>query len=320
MHCLPPNRKYANQFTSSHRRSWKVCKYYLGKNFYQYHHCICDITELGFSPNLKQCEAQALLSVVSQQNHTLPSTHSKPLLENPTLCGIEIGQNGTLVILAYAHCRQWECPPLGTQSQVIHGGCPTKVILQALGLESPTESSCSIGREQWWWWMMMMPMLSANPAAAVSRNVQYLGPEDKFCWTSLVSLCMISRVGLATSLFSPVSGDLFCLLRFSVYANASPFWTFVIVLQTCYVLLQEQLLVCVLLRCLPPCLNFKQQKEKTKKKKSPESNHVRCVWHTCANLTWNNTLLFILYVVTRRVGSPVKSFSTCVHGLDCPKA
>ncbi len=35
MPCLPPNREYANQFTSSHRRSQKVCKY-LGKNFYQY--------------------------------------------------------------------------------------------------------------------------------------------------------------------------------------------------------------------------------------------------------------------------------------------
>ena len=30
---------------------------------------ICDITGLGFSPNLKQCEAQALLSVVSQHKH-----------------------------------------------------------------------------------------------------------------------------------------------------------------------------------------------------------------------------------------------------------
>ncbi len=32
-------------------------------------------------------------------------------LRNPTLCGTEIGQNGTLAILAYAYCRQWECPP-----------------------------------------------------------------------------------------------------------------------------------------------------------------------------------------------------------------
>ena len=33
------------------------------------------------------------------------------LLENPTLCGTEIGQNGTLPVLAYMYCRQWECPP-----------------------------------------------------------------------------------------------------------------------------------------------------------------------------------------------------------------
>ena len=40
------------------------------------------------------------------QNPTLSGT----LLENPTLCGTEIGQNGTLAVLAYAYCRQWECP------------------------------------------------------------------------------------------------------------------------------------------------------------------------------------------------------------------
>ncbi len=43
------------------------------------------------------------------QNPTLSGT----LLENPTLCGTEIGQNGTLAILAYAYCRQWKCPPPG---------------------------------------------------------------------------------------------------------------------------------------------------------------------------------------------------------------
>ncbi len=36
---------------------------------------------------------------------------SGTLLENPTLCGTEIGQNGTLAILAYAYCRQQEYPP-----------------------------------------------------------------------------------------------------------------------------------------------------------------------------------------------------------------
>ncbi len=41
------------------------------------------------------------------ENHTL----SGILIENPTLCGTEIGQNGTLAVLAYAHFRQWECPP-----------------------------------------------------------------------------------------------------------------------------------------------------------------------------------------------------------------
>ena len=41
------------------------------------------------------------------QNPTLTGT----LLENLTLCGTEIGQNGTLAVLAYACCRQWECPP-----------------------------------------------------------------------------------------------------------------------------------------------------------------------------------------------------------------
>ena len=46
------------------------------------------------------------------QNPTLSGT----LLENPTLCGTEIGQNG---VLAYAHCRQWECPP-GLARLVFH--------------------------------------------------------------------------------------------------------------------------------------------------------------------------------------------------------
>ena len=36
-------------------------------------------------------------------------TLSGILLENPTLCGTEVGQNGTLAILAYVHCRHWEC-------------------------------------------------------------------------------------------------------------------------------------------------------------------------------------------------------------------
>ena len=41
------------------------------------------------------------------QNPTLNGT----LLKNPTLCGTEIGQNGTLAVLAYEYCCQWECPP-----------------------------------------------------------------------------------------------------------------------------------------------------------------------------------------------------------------
>ena len=32
-------------------------------------------------------------------------------LENLTLCGTEVGQNGTLAVLAYVYYRQWECPP-----------------------------------------------------------------------------------------------------------------------------------------------------------------------------------------------------------------
>ncbi len=45
------------------------------------------------------------------QNSTLSGT----LLENPTLCGTEVGQYGTLAILAYVYCRQWECPaPFGS--------------------------------------------------------------------------------------------------------------------------------------------------------------------------------------------------------------
>ncbi len=38
-------------------------------------------------------------------------TLSGTLLANPTLCGTEIGQNGTLDILAYMYCRPWEYPP-----------------------------------------------------------------------------------------------------------------------------------------------------------------------------------------------------------------
>ncbi len=49
--------------------------------------------------------------------HTLTGTKnpnlSGTLLENPTLCGNGIGQNGTLAVLAYAYCRQWEYPPGG---------------------------------------------------------------------------------------------------------------------------------------------------------------------------------------------------------------
>ena len=37
------------------------------------------------------------------QNPTLSGT----LLENLTLCGTEVGQNGTLPVLAYVYCRQW---------------------------------------------------------------------------------------------------------------------------------------------------------------------------------------------------------------------
>ncbi len=40
------------------------------------------------------------------QNPTLSGT----LLENRTLCGTEVGQNGTLSVLAYMFCPQWECP------------------------------------------------------------------------------------------------------------------------------------------------------------------------------------------------------------------
>ncbi len=46
------------------------------------------------------------------QNRTLSGT----LPENPTLSATEIGQNGTLAVLAYAYCRQWECPTRGFQS------------------------------------------------------------------------------------------------------------------------------------------------------------------------------------------------------------
>ena len=38
------------------------------------------------------------------QNPTLRGT----LLGNPTLCGTEVGLNGTLAVLAYMLCRQWE--------------------------------------------------------------------------------------------------------------------------------------------------------------------------------------------------------------------
>ncbi len=40
-----------------------------------------------------------------------PYPHWHKICENPTLCGTEVGQNGTLAVLAYAYCRQWECPP-----------------------------------------------------------------------------------------------------------------------------------------------------------------------------------------------------------------
>ena len=38
-------------------------------------------------------------------------SYSSSSHQNPTLCGAEIGQNGTLAVLANAYCRQWECPP-----------------------------------------------------------------------------------------------------------------------------------------------------------------------------------------------------------------
>ncbi len=40
-------------------------------------------------------------------------TLSATFLENPTLCGTEVGQNGTLAVLVYVDCRQWESPPPG---------------------------------------------------------------------------------------------------------------------------------------------------------------------------------------------------------------
>ncbi len=51
------------------------------------------------------------------QNPTLSGT----LVENPTLCGNEVGQNGTLAVLAYAYCRQWECPPPPGQNPTLAG-------------------------------------------------------------------------------------------------------------------------------------------------------------------------------------------------------
>ncbi len=47
------------------------------------------------------------------------STLSGTLLENPTLCGTEIGQNGTLAVLAYVYRHQWEHPPRGVEQAVM---------------------------------------------------------------------------------------------------------------------------------------------------------------------------------------------------------
>ena len=41
------------------------------------------------------------------QNPTLSGT----LLENTTLCGTGLDQNGTLAVLAFTYSCQWVCPP-----------------------------------------------------------------------------------------------------------------------------------------------------------------------------------------------------------------
>ncbi len=68
---------------------------------------------------------------MAPQNPTLTGTKfaepypywHKIWAQNPTLCGTEVGQNGTLAILAYAYCRQWECPPGGYKCILHDKGC-----------------------------------------------------------------------------------------------------------------------------------------------------------------------------------------------------
>ncbi len=49
------------------------------------------------------------------------------VLENPTLCGTEIGQNGTLAVLAYAYCHQWECLPRVLIQEIVNCFLKTKI-------------------------------------------------------------------------------------------------------------------------------------------------------------------------------------------------
>ena len=84
-----------------------------GQNPYPYWHKICETLPLlaqNLDPN-------------PYPFNLVFNTLSGTLLENPTLCGTEVGHNGTLAVLAYMYCHQWECPPGGytlLTDQTIH--------------------------------------------------------------------------------------------------------------------------------------------------------------------------------------------------------
>ncbi len=75
-------------------------------------------------------------------NSTLTGAHSGTTLENPTLCGAEIGQNdGTFAVLAYSYCRKCECTYLSICAKSL------SVTAYRLFLGFNLDRVCP----EWWW-------------------------------------------------------------------------------------------------------------------------------------------------------------------------
>ena len=116
--------------------------------------------------------------VVTRKMYTPARTAPQLLVDSnlpflkPTLCGTEIGQNGTLAVLAYAYYRQWECPPaesrpksytIETRKGPFASKNPTKPI--------PFKQNAT---RRWQW---ALPVQSTSPQIQSFRFIAIILPE-----------------------------------------------------------------------------------------------------------------------------------------------